>query len=176
MNWYDWAVIAIAIALVVRGWTKGVIREAIDVALLLVGTLLAFRLSPAVGSIIAGMTQMPYEVARVVAGGVILVALVVGSLLLGRVVAAALHVVPGASKLNKLGGAAIGLVYAAVVVALVTTLVAASPLPSAARASVDETMDASAIASAVTDPTGAIQPVLAGASGEEMFRAVIAVR
>ncbi|MGI9584184.1 MAG: CvpA family protein, partial [Acidimicrobiia bacterium] len=67
MEMYDWIVLAIVTALAVRGWMRGAVRETLDVALLLFGSLLVFRLSPAVGTVLAGMANIPYEVARVVA-------------------------------------------------------------------------------------------------------------
>ncbi|MGI9667866.1 MAG: CvpA family protein [Acidimicrobiia bacterium] len=176
MTWYDWAVIAIVIALCARGWIKGAVREGIDVALLLFGTFIAFRMSPAIGSVIAGMANVPYEVARVIAGVAILAVLVVGSMLVGNVVASALKIVPGASSMNKMGGAAVGMVYALVVVVIGSTLLAAMPMPASARAAVDESMEQSAVGSTLTDPAGPVQPIVASASGEQLFGTVIAVR
>ena len=77
MTFYDWAVIAIAVAFLIRGWRRGAIREAIDIALLLFGTIVVFRLSPMIGSIVSGMANVPYEVGRVVGGGLIFLVLVV---------------------------------------------------------------------------------------------------
>lgn len=176
MTWYDWVVIAIVVALCVRGWLKGAVREAIDVGLLLLGTFIAFRLSPAAGSVIAGMANLPYEVARVVAGVVILTILVVGSMVVGRLIAQAMKIVPGASVLNRMGGAVVGFVYAALVVVIGTTLLAAMPLPGSAQAAVSTSMDDSVIAATVTDPTGPVQPIVASASGEQLYGTVIAVR
>jgi membrane protein required for colicin V production len=173
---YDWAVIAIVAVSAIRGWRRGLVREAIDVALILVGTLVAFRLSPAVGTVVAGMANVPYEVGRVVAGVVIFAVLVVGSIVLGRVVSTALKVAPGATTLNRLGGSVIGIAYAAIVVVLATSIAAAVPLPADTRGTVDEAIGASAIGSTVVDPTGPIQPSLTVASGAAVVTSVIAVR
>ena len=176
MTFYDWAVVAIGAVFVIRGWRRGMAREAIEAALLLLGTFLAFRLSPAVGTIISGMATLPYEVGRVVAGVVIFVALVVGAILLGRIVATALRIVPGASMLDRIGGAAVGLVFAAIVVVLGTTLLAAAPLPERSRGAIDDALVASPVASAIVDPNGSIQPSVSVASGASVVTSIVAVR
>ena len=176
MALYDWALVAIACAFLVRGWMRGAVREAIDVAVLLVGSILVFRLSPVIGTIIAGMANVPYEVGRVVAGSVVFVALVVGSIYLGRILAHALRVIPGASALDKLGGSLIGLAFAAIVVVLGTTLLSATPAPASVRARVDSAIGSSDVGSLIVDPKGVVQPAVSVASGERIFGAVIAVR
>ena len=75
---YDVIVAVVVAALVVRGWMRGVLREALEFAVLLVGAFLVFRLSPVVGSVIAGMANIPFEVARIVAGMFLFLVLVVG--------------------------------------------------------------------------------------------------
>jgi uncharacterized membrane protein required for colicin V production len=176
MTFYDWAVVGIAAVFVVRGWRRGALREAIDVAILLVGSLIAFRVTPTLGSVISGMANVPYEVGRIVAGVAVFLALVVGSILLGRVIPAARRVVPGASTLDRFVGAAAGLAFAAIVVVVGTTIAAAAPMPRSARAAVDERVRASAVGRVVVDPAGPLQPAVAAVSGERLFGTVIAVR
>lgn len=176
MEIYDWIVLAIVGALVVRGWVRGAVREALDVALLLFGSLLVFRMAPAVGTVISGMANIPYEVARVVAGLLLFGVLVVGSILVGKFIASAAHIIPGASTLNRFLGASIGFVYAAIVVVLATTLIAATPLPAAAATSVETSIGGSAIGSYVAEPNGLVGKSLSVLSGQEILRSVIAVR
>ena len=176
MTVYDWAIVAVAIVFVIRGWRRGLAGEAIDLALILLGSVVVFRLSPAIGTIVAGMANLPYEVGRVIAGVVIFAALVVGSIVFGRMIGIALKVTPGASTLNRLGGSGVGLLYAAVVVVLGTSLAAAMPLPSTTRDSVDEAIEASAVGRSIVDPTGFVQPSVTVASGASVVTSVIAVR
>ncbi len=176
MTIYDWAVVAIAAVFVIRGWRRGALREAIDVALLLVGSLIAFRLSPVLGSIIAGMANVPYEIGRIIAGMIVFLGLVVGSILLGRAIPVARRAVPGGSSLDRIVGASAGLAFATVIVVVGTTLIAAAPMPSPARTVLDERVQASAVGRAIVDPTGMLQPVVSAASGERLFGTVIAVR
>jgi len=176
MEMYDWIVLVIVAALAIRGWMRGAVREALDVALLLFGSLLVFRLSPAVGTVFAGMANIPYEVARVMAGVLLFGLLIVGSMLVGKVIASAAHIIPGASLLNRVLGASVGVVYAAVVVVLATTLVAAMTLPAAAQESVERSIGESTIGSAVASPSGLVGRSVSALSGQEILRSVIAVR
>ena len=176
MTFFDWAIVAFAVVLAIRGWRRGFLREVIDWSLLLFGTIIVFRLSPAIGTIVSGMANVPYEVGRIVAGVVILVVLLVGSWLLGRVIAAALKVVPGVTTLNRMGGAVVGVAFAAVTVVLAVTVASAMPLPESTSRSVDSAIGESTVGSAITDPTGWIQPAVAAVSGEDVLSAVISVQ
>jgi membrane protein required for colicin V production len=176
MTMYDWAIIVVAVGFIVRGWRRGLAREAIDVGLLLLGSLVVFRMSPVLGTIISGMANIPYEVGRVVAGAVVFVALVAAAIVLGRMLATAMRVVPVVTTLNRLAGSAVGLVFAAVVVVVGTTLVSAAPVPGSMRGPLDRSVEGSAIGTFVVDPEGPIRPIVATASGDDLFGTVIAVR
>lgn len=176
MTRYDWVILAIVTAFIAYGWARGLVRQAIDVAVLLLGTLVAFRLSPVLGSIIAGMANVPYEVARVVAGGTVYIGLVIGSVVLGRVIGTAFRVVPGAATANRLGGAAVGAVFGAIVVLVGTTLLTIAPMPDTWRVSIDDAVQTSPVGAAITDPDGAIEQVVSGVSGVDLFASVLAVR
>lgn len=176
MTFYDWALIAIVAAFSVRGWSRGLARQAIDIGLLVIGSLVVFRVSPVIGTIIAGMANVPYEIGRVVAGGLVFAMLVVGSIVLGSFISTSLHVVPGAATVNKLGGVAIGAVFAVVVIVLGTTVVSASPLPDPIRSGFGDAVSESPAGSTITDAGGPIQAIVSTASGERLFGAIIAVR
>lgn len=176
MTAYDWVVVGAAIAFAVRGWFRGFIRELVDVAVLLVGAAVVFRLSAPVGTILAAMANIPYEAARIAAGIVMLFVLFIGATLIANVVTGALRIVPGASVLNRLGGVGAGVVYAAVVVVLVTTVLGTAPLPDGTRSTVDDAIAASKIGQTITDPAGEIQMFVGTASGESLFASVLAIR
>lgn len=169
-------VAAVAVALAVRGALRGLVREAVEIGVLLVGMLLVFRLSPVLGSIIAGMANVPFEVARIVAGAVLFVGLVVGGALGARVLSVALKVVPGATMLNRLGGALVGTGYAALVVILATTMVSVVPVSDGVREAADGLVTASSIGRQIVDPSGSIQRVTASVSGESVFSTVLAIQ
>jgi uncharacterized membrane protein required for colicin V production len=173
---YDLIVAAIVVAFVVRGAMRGLLREVLEVAVLLVGMFLVFRLSPVVGSIISGMANVPFEVARIVAGVILFFVLVIGGALVARLLSATLKVVPGATVLNRTGGALVGAGYAALVVILATTLVSVAPMPSGVRGTVDESIGASVVGRRILEPTGPIQQTVSSVSGEEVFSTVIALQ
>ncbi|GMQ92723.1 MAG: hypothetical protein BMS9Abin12_0200 [Acidimicrobiia bacterium] len=176
MQTYDLIVAAIVVAFVVRGWTRGLLREALEVAVLLVGIFLVFRLSPVVGSIISGMANVPFEVARIVAGVVLFFVLVIGGALVARMMSAMLRVVPGATVLNRIGGSLIGAAYATLVIVLATTLASVVPMPSGVRGTVDGSIGASQVGRRILEPTGPIQQTVSSVSGEEVFTTVIAIQ
>jgi len=176
MQVYDWVVLALAAALAIRGWRRGLVREVVEIAVLVAGTAVVFRMSPAVGAIVSGVTNVSPEVARIVGGIVIFLALIVGSIIASKLISAALKVVPGATTLNRLGGAAVGVGYALFVSVVATTLLAAAPLPSSVRDSFDSSVGDSVVGSQIVSPDGVIQRTFSSVSGEDVFGAVIAVR
>lgn len=176
MQIYDWIVLGLFAALIVRGWRRGLIREVVELGVLVVGTVVVFRFSPVLGSIVTGMANVPYEVGRIIGGVVMFVALVVGGALIARVVATALKVVPGATTLNRLGGAAVGGAYALVIVVLATTLVSVAPIPDSMRKAIDSSIDSSLVGAWIVSPGGVVQGSVSSISGEGIFSSVIAVR
>ena len=176
MQIYDWVVLGLAAVLIVRGWRRGLVREVVELGVLVVGTVLVFRFSPVLGSVVTGMANVPYEVGRIIGGVVMFLALVVGGALVARIIATALKVVPGATTLNRMGGAVVGGAYALVIVVLATTLVSAVPMPDGARGSVDSSIDSSVVGAWIVSPGGVVQGTVASISGERIFSTVIAVR
>ena len=176
MYLYDWVVLGIAAVFIIRGWRRGLVREAIEIAVLLVGSVMVFRLAPVIGTILAGMANVPYEASRLAAGGLLFLALVIGGALIARVVAGAIKIVPGATILNRLGGSLIGLAYAAVIVVLATTLVAAAPVSDSLRDTIEARTVESRIGEELVDPDGETQRIISSLSGESIFGSVIAVQ
>ena len=120
----------ILILMVIRGWMKGLVREAIDVATLVVGAVIAFRLAPIAGRTLTAIFGMSPEAARLIGGTVLFVAIWVGASIAGMLIHKSIKILPGLSTLNRLGGAALGAVYTAVVVVIGLTLMSAAPLPT----------------------------------------------
>jgi len=172
---YDVIAVGIALALVVRGWRRGLVREAVEVSVLVVGTIVIFRMSSVVGAMISGMANVPYEAGRILGGVVMFALLTIGGALVSRVIAGALKVVPGATALNRLGGAALGGIYAAVILALATTLISVAPLPESARSSVSNAIAESPVFAVVVAPGGLVQSTLGTVTGESIYGAVISV-
>ncbi|RLE16117.1 MAG: hypothetical protein DRJ28_02305 [Actinobacteria bacterium] len=173
---YDLIVVAIVVAFVARGATRGLLREALEIAVLLVGVFLVFRLSPAIGSIISGMANVPFEAARIAAGVVLFFVLVIGGAFVARILSGMLGVIPGATLLNRTGGAVVGAGYGVLSVILSTALVSVAPIPTGFRGTVVGSIDASPVGRRILEPTGLIQRTVSSVSGEEVFSTVIALQ
>ncbi len=176
MQIYDVIVAVVVVAFVLRGWVRGLIREAVEIGVLVAGVFLVFRLSPVIGSIFSGMANVPYEAARIAAGTALFFVVVFGGALVARVVATALKVLPGATFLNRIGGSLVGAGYGALIVILATTLVSIAPLSEGVRATVEDSVTASSVGRSIVEPAGPVQQAVSAVSGERIFSTVLAIR
>ncbi len=176
MNLYDWVVLGAVSAFAARGWVRGFIKELVDVAILVAGSVVVFRVSAPVGTVLSAMANVPYEAGRIAAGVVMLGVLLVGGIMVANIVTGALRIVPGATIVNRLGGLVAGVVYGAIVVVLVTTVLSVGPMPDTARSAFDDAVQGSVIGSVITEPDGGVQQVVGTASGESLFRSVLSIR
>ena len=164
--------LAIFVLLVVRGWRRGFVRQALDVATLLLGAALAFRLAPMVGRMMSDTFGWSPELARVVAGAMLFLALSVGAGFLSAAIHGSMKRLPGTSLLNNVGGAGLGGVYALVLAVAAVTLLAAIPLPAAVASELEE----SKIAAQVVDADGPAQRAVEAVSGDRAVQSIIALR
>lgn len=162
----------ILILLVIRGWTKGLIREAIDVGTLIVGAVIAFRLAPSAGRMLTAVFGMSPGSARLVGGVFLFIALWVGASVAGMLIHRSIKILPGLSTLNRLGGAALGAVYTAILAVIGLTLMSAAPLPPA----VADEVDRSAVAAYVSEPVGPAQQAFALISGDRALQSMAWIR
>ena len=152
------------VLLAVRGWTRGLVREVIGLAVLVVGTVLAFRLSTPLGRVFAAMSGASPDASRVVAGIFIFLGLSVAAAIVSRVLHLGIRLLPGVSTVNRAAGAALSLAAFALLVTLTISLAAVLPLPEA----VADELDASAVAATLTEPDGVPQRVLGFLSGDRV--------
>jgi hypothetical protein len=166
------ALIAVVLVLLpLRGWYRGFVHEAMDLAGLLLGTVLAFRLGPAVGSVVAAMARISDDAARLIGGLMVLFATGIGAALATRVLERRFRL-PGLNLINRTGGAVLALGFGAFLVILLLSLAVILPLPPG----VSDTIDDSAIARSFTDPDGAPQEVFRGLSGDSIVSALLNLR
>lgn len=168
----DFVLGAVFVALIVRGWMKGLVREALDVATLLVGALLAFRFSGTVGNVLSAMTGVAPEAARMVGGFLAFLAISVGAAFVSGVIHRTIRRLPAMTTLNRLGGAALGGVYALVLATVAVTLMSAVPMPETLAKPIDE----SVIATRLTDPEGPVQRGVEALAGDRAIQSVISLR
>lgn len=162
----------LVIVLIIRGWMRGLLREAIEVGTLVVGAIVAFRLAPLAGRALSGLFGVSPDLARVLGGAVLFVAIWVGASIAGFVLVRSITFLPGLTTLNRLGGAALGGAYAAVLSVIALTLMSAAPLPEA----VADEVDRSAVAAYVAEPVGPAHRVLGAVSGDRALQSMAWIR
>lgn len=168
----DLAVLTLVILLVVRGWMRGMVREAIDVGSLVLAAVLAFRLAPMAGLLLSDLTNLAPEPARVVGGAILFIAISVGAAILGSVIHRSIKHLPGLTTLNRIGGAALGVAYAAVLIVIAVTLMSTAPMPAA----VADEVERSEVVAFVVEPGGVAQQAIGIASGDRALQSMIWIR
>jgi uncharacterized membrane protein required for colicin V production len=114
--------------LAVRGWVRGLVREALSLVGLFLGTLLSFRLGGLVGDFLNRAFSWPHEAARV-AGGVVLFVLLGVVLGVGARLLTGLMRLPGLNLANRIGGAVLAVTWALAVVLVAVNVSRVLPLP-----------------------------------------------
>lgn len=124
-------------AMLVRGWTRGFVRESLDLVGLVLGIWMAFRLSAPFGDFLTDSFDIGPEVARI-AGGILLF------ILFGALLSIAAHYLskvmnlPGLSMVNRVGGAAVAIGWGVAIVLILVGFVSVLPVPDSWRDEIDE--------------------------------------
>ncbi len=168
----DLIALAILVLLVVRGWRRGFVRQALDVTTLVLGVALAFRLAPMVGRMMSDTFDWSPELARVVGGAMLFLALSIGAGFVSSAIHGSMKAMPGTSLLNNVAGASLGGVYALVLAISAITLLAAIPLPAAVASELEEAQ----IAAQVLDANGPAQRAGRAVSGDRAIQSIIVLR
>ena len=134
-------------ALVIRGWLRGLVREAIGFAVIFLGAFLAFRLASPMGAVVSAMSGAGEDASRIAGGIIVFVLISGGGALLSWVLHKGVRALPGLTTANRAGGAGFsglaGILAATVVVSVLTLL----PLPQGAA----EPLEDSFLVGAMTD-------------------------
>lgn len=168
----DAALVAIILALAIRGWFRGLVRELIGIAVLVVGVGLSFRTSAATGAVVSNLTGWSPAWSRLVGGILFLIVLSIIAAIFGRSMHRAIRALPGFSALNRLGGAALGVGAGALVIIVVVSLASIVGLPPAAADEFDE----STAVSLITEPAGPVQTIIRGVGGSRQVGELLALR
>jgi len=163
---------ALIVGLGIRGWMRGLLREVISLAVLIVGTVASFRLSTPVGRVLVNMSGISPDVGRYIAGIGIFLATAVGAGIVSRIIHGGLRLLPGVSTLNRAAGATLSLIAFTLVVTLAVSMATVVDLPDAAKRQLDE----STVAAALTDPGGIPQRVLGFLSGDRVVEVSLRIR
>lgn len=124
-------------AMLVRGWMRGFVRESLDLVSLVAGVWIAFRLSAPFGDFLSTSFDIAPEVARIGAGIILFV-------LFGALLSIAAHFLskmmnlPGLSMVNRVGGALVAVAWGVVIVFVLVSILAVSPIPDDWRDELEE--------------------------------------
>ncbi|MFH1330970.1 MAG: CvpA family protein [Actinomycetota bacterium] len=167
----DALLVGLLLFLAVRGWYRGLVREALDLAGLLAGTVLAFRFGPLLGGVIASMAGISSDTGRLVGGLVLLVATGVAAAFLARALEGRVRR-PGINLIDRAGGAALAAAWGGFLMVVLLSLLLVLPLPAA----VGRQLDTSAITRALTAPGGAPQTAFRALSRDRVIQALLQLR
>jgi len=167
----DTVIVLVFALILVRGWFRGFVREAMDLVGLIIGTILAFRLAAVFGAAISAISGVSTEAGRVIAGLIVFFGVGVAAAL-GTAAVERRFQLPGLNLVNRAGGAGLAAGWGVFLATLLLTVAAILPMPQA----VAEQLDESAITRALTDPEGVPQEVFNHLAGDRIVETLIRLR
>lgn len=168
----DFLLGAVIVALAIRGWWRGLLREAIALGVVVVGLVLSFRLSTPVGDVVESLAGVSPEAGRLIAGVVIFLAISIGAAVASAILHKGLRFVPGLPTLNRAAGAAFAVVATLAIVTLAVSLLTVMSPPDAVADQIDD----SAIAGFLTDPDEIPQKAMGVVSGDRVLERLLSLR
>ncbi len=156
--------------LAVRGWLRGFVKELLDLAGLVLGVLLGFRLSEPVGDFFVDRFDVTPEWARIGAGIAIFVA--IGTIVsifahyLGRFVQ-----LPGLNLSNRLLGSGFAVTWGVFLILVFVSIISLLPVPE----SVDQAIEESTVASAVAGEDSYARELFESAAGDDVISSLLAL-
>lgn len=158
-------------AMLVRGWTRGFVRESLDLVGLVLGVWIAFRLSAPFGDFLSDSFDVSPEFARV-GGGIVLFVLFGALLSVAAHYLSKLMNLPGLSMVNRVGGAAVAVGWGIVIVLILVSLASVLPLPDDWRDGMDESNVVQVIAGEDAVPRQLFESL----AGENVMGAMASIR
>lgn len=155
----------------VRGYVRGLVRELLDVAALIAGAVIGFRMAGILGPVVADISGLSPEVSRLAGGVIAFLGISVAAGIAAHFVNKTITVLPGLSTLNRLGGAGAGVAYGLILATLLLTLVKIAPAPE----EVNQQMEESIVAGTLTAPDGPVQTAVGVVAGDRVMQTVIAL-
>jgi membrane protein required for colicin V production len=157
--------------LLVRGWTRGFVREALDLVGLILGVWIAFRLSAPLGEFLSDRFGVSPEVAAIGAGIVLFVLFGVAMAIAARYLSKVMDL-PGLTMINRAGGAAVALGWGLVILLVVLNLALVIPLP----ASWDQAIEDSTVAQAIVGPEALPQQAFESVGSSQVLASLTALQ
>lgn len=163
---------AVLVILALYGWTQGLVRAVISLAVLVVGTVVSFRASAALGEVVADMSGTSPDASRMVAGFGVFMLITIAAAILSKMLHLGIRFLPGVSTLNRAAGAALTLAAAALVITILLSVATVAPLPEAFAGE----LEGSVVAETLTEPDGMPQQVLGVISGDRVVELNLRIR
>ncbi len=167
----DFLLGAVIVALAIRGWWRGLVREAVALTVLVVGLILSFRLSTPAGDVVESLAGVSSDVGRLIAGVVIFLAISIGAAVASRILHKGIRIVPGLPTLNRAAGAGFSMVAAIAVATLALSLLSVVSPPDVIAKQIEE----SSFAGYLTDPEEVPQKAMGVVSGDRVLERLLSL-
>jgi uncharacterized protein YkwD/uncharacterized membrane protein required for colicin V production len=158
-------------ALAVRGWVRGSVKEALDLAGLVVGVFVGFRVSAPVGDFLADRFGVTPEWARLGAGIVIFVLVGVGFSILAATLGRFMSL-PGLNLTNRLLGTGIAMAWGVFLILVLVAIVEATQVPDAITQAIDE----STVLTIVAGEDAVPRDMLEAVAGDDVIGSLLALK
>jgi membrane protein required for colicin V production len=168
----DFLLGAIVVAFAVRGWLRGLLREAIGLVVLVAGLLVSFRLSTPLGDVVESMSGASPEMGRLVAGIAIFLVISIGAAIVSKILHKGLRVMPGLPTLTRAGGAGFATIATLAVATLALSLATVVSVPDW----VERQVEGSTFAGYLTDPDETPQKAMGVVSGDRVLERLLSLR
>lgn len=156
--------------LAVRGWLRGFVKELLDLIGLILGLVVAFRVSAPLGDFISDRFDVTPEWARIGAGIALFLLVGAGLSMVAHYLAKVMRL-PGLNLANRLAGSGFALAWGVALVLVVASILRALPMP----ATVDEQLDDSAVVSVLASPDSLTQQAFQRVVGDDVLDTLLAL-
>lgn len=167
----DFVLGAYLASLAVRGWIRGLVKELVDLVGLVLGVLVAFRMSGPFGEFLAERFQVAPEIARLGAGIVLLMITGSGLAVVAHQLTKTMKM-PGLNLTNRLLGSGLAMAWGLLIALALISVVRALPFPSA----VGDALDRSAVVERVAGPEAVPRRLFLAVAGDRVLESLAALR
>ncbi|CAN5395093.1 hypothetical protein BH24ACT7_BH24ACT7_22270 [soil metagenome] len=155
---------AVLAGAIVRGWMRGFVRSAVGLVVVVVGTILALRLSGPMGSLVSGIAGTSPDTSRIIGGVVVFAACSIAGVMVAGMMRKVLDAMPGLPTLDRAAGAVAAGLAGVLVLTLLVSAVRVLPLGG-----VGDSVEESELATMLTDPDRLPQEALAVVGGDRVL-------
>jgi uncharacterized protein YkwD len=155
--------------LLVRGWLRGLVREALDLVALVAGLWIAFRLSGPLGEFLTERFEVAPEVATIGSGVALFILFGLGMSIAAHFLSGVMRL-PGLNLVNRVGGAAVAAFWGIAIVLVVVNVARVLPGDWGAR------FEDSTVAGAIAGPDAIPQLVFERVAPDGVLGSLAAIQ